>query len=334
MYGQCMAMCVPCMEIRCAAAATVGGIGEDRLISCANLLLTLTLTRCGSAVVWRSMAHVSRPRQSRCPICGVWKGNLSKRGNSKQCWYPVTSCLFPIADQLDEALAAVPCNDHICPKCYKRARRRSQPPHRDALDELTAALEEQQHREPLTSFPSSTPLIPPPLPPAQPVSDSPARSQSETISYDNITAAQHSYSTPVKQSRHTQLSPRRLYSMAQKAKMVSQWDQATTTLEKQALKREWRAEQIDGDVIRKWKEILAENNSRHKVYRAPQHKRKLKGGCLPDLHEEHETLIDEWVMSRRQRLLQVRVCDVQMYARSKFPHIVGMADPSKAETSG
>jgi hypothetical protein len=131
----------------CAAAASDGGVDESRLNFCTNPLLTLTLTRCGSGVVCTSM-QMAEQHRPRCPICGVWKGNLSKRSNSKKCWYPIASCRLPLVDQLDEALAAVPCNDHICPVCYNRIRRRSQ--RYNTLDELTAAAEAQQDAEPMT----------------------------------------------------------------------------------------------------------------------------------------------------------------------------------------
>ena len=98
-----------------------------------------------------------------------------------------------------------------------------------------------------------------------------------------------------------------------------EWEQAETTLEKQALKQRWRAEQIDGGTITRWKEILGKNATSPKVVRAAQHEYRLRGaGRTPDLSEEMETQIDEWVMDRRRRLLQVRVCDIQAYAKHNF----------------
>jgi hypothetical protein len=80
------------------------------------------------------MAEQHRPG---CPVtgCGVWKGNLSRRGGSNRRWYSVYSNRHLLFGQLDEALAALPCNDHICPNCYKRIRRLSKTAH-NLLDEL------------------------------------------------------------------------------------------------------------------------------------------------------------------------------------------------------
>ena len=88
----------------------------------------------------------------RCPVtgCSVWKHSLKKGGSSRR-WYSVDSNRHLLVNQLDEALAALPCNDHICPNCYKRIRRLPPPAH-NLLDELAAAADEQ----PLTP-PSSPP---------------------------------------------------------------------------------------------------------------------------------------------------------------------------------
>ena len=126
--------------LECAAAGCDGRIGEDRPISCTGLSSLLLLTRCESWVVWRCTAGMTEQRDSRCPVsgCGVWKGNLSKRGGSSRWWYSVDSSRHLLGGQLEEALAGLSCNDHICPNCYKRIRR-LQPPARNLLDELTAA---------------------------------------------------------------------------------------------------------------------------------------------------------------------------------------------------
>ena len=75
-----------------------------------------------------------------CPVvgCGVRRDNLLKRGGSDRRWYSVDSNRHLLTGLLDEAMAALPCNDHICPNCYKRIRRLP-PPARNLLEELTAA---------------------------------------------------------------------------------------------------------------------------------------------------------------------------------------------------
>ena len=166
----------------CASAGSDGRIGEDRLNACTQLLLVLSPTRRERGIVCTSMQTPEQHR-SRCPVsgCGVWKGNLSKRGGSQRWWYNVNSeKIRPlIAGQLDETLAALPCNDHICPNCYKRIRRLPQPPAHNLLDELTAAADEQPPTPPPPpSSPSSqSPQPPPPSsPPPQPPPPPPFRS--------------------------------------------------------------------------------------------------------------------------------------------------------------
>ena len=66
---------------------------------------------------------------------------------------------------LDEALAALPCNDHICPNCYKRIHRPSRPQPHNLLDALTAAADAQPPTPPLPPSPPSTSAPPPPPPP-------------------------------------------------------------------------------------------------------------------------------------------------------------------------
>ena len=50
-----------------------------------------------------------------CPVCGVRRDNLSRRGGSNRWWYSVDSNRHLLVGQLDETLAALSCNDHICP---------------------------------------------------------------------------------------------------------------------------------------------------------------------------------------------------------------------------
>jgi hypothetical protein len=108
-------------------------------------------------------------RQSRCPVtgCGVWKNALSKRGGSNRWWYSVDSNRHLLIGLLDETLAALPCNDHICPNCYKRIRRLPPLAH-NLLDELTAAANEQPPTPPPPPSPPSPSPPPPPLTSYQP----------------------------------------------------------------------------------------------------------------------------------------------------------------------
>ena len=114
----------------------------------------------------------------RCPVacCRVRRDKLSTRGGSNRWWYSVDSNRHLLTGQLDEALAALPCNDHICPNCYKRIRR--SPPlnlGHNLLDQLAAAADEQP---PTPPPPSSSPSLqqpqpqqsspPPPPPPFSP----------------------------------------------------------------------------------------------------------------------------------------------------------------------
>ena len=123
-------------------------------------------------------APMAEQHRSRCPVvgCGVWKHHLSKRGGSNRRWYSVESNLHLLAGLLDEVLAALPCNDHICPNCYKRIRRLPPLAH-SLLDELAAAANEQLPTPPPPASPPSwqTPLPPPPPPPSAPPPPPPSR---------------------------------------------------------------------------------------------------------------------------------------------------------------
>lgn len=88
----------------------------------------------------------------QCPVatCRAYQGNVGR--NNKQRWYQLDSNRHLLVGQLDEALAALPCNDHICSNCYKRIRRLP-PPARNLLDKLTAAPKVQPRAHtPLTIY--------------------------------------------------------------------------------------------------------------------------------------------------------------------------------------
>ena len=141
----------------------------------------------------------------------------------------------------------------------------------------------------------------------------PAPSQCGKGSGQHVQRAVSSFSPA---SPSTQLIPRRSWSFKDKQQICSEWDTALSTQQKQEVRRKWRADQIDGATIRLWKEQLNVNAASPKRVRVAKHQRKRSGAGRPAaLSEEHETLIDEWVMEKRSRLLQVRVCHIQWYAR-------------------
>ena len=53
----------------------------------------------------------------RCPVCGVWKGNVRSRTR----WSLLATHRDALGEEVDEKPAALPCNTHICHKCYKLA---------------------------------------------------------------------------------------------------------------------------------------------------------------------------------------------------------------------
>ena len=100
-----------------------------------------------------------------CPVCRVRKDNQSR--SSKKPWPKLESNRHLLRELLDENLAAMPWNDHICPKCYMRAhRRRSSPPASALLDTLAAAAGDHDHEQPHS--PASSPSPPPPPSPPSP----------------------------------------------------------------------------------------------------------------------------------------------------------------------
>ncbi len=102
--------------------------------------------------------------------------------------------------------------------------------------------------------------------------------------------------------------------------MCEEWSEASTTAEKQAIKDKYRAEQLDGHQVQQWREALARNNISPKGKKAAKHEVRLRGaGRLPQLSEEQEAQIDQWVTAQRQLRLQVLVCQIQHRARLMFP---------------
>ena len=133
---------------------------SDTLDACTYLLLLLSPTPRESSVCLPFFAYMPGALP-RCPVtgCGAWKHSLN-RGGSNRRWYSVDSNRHLLIGLLDETLAALPCNDRICPNCYKRIRRFPPLTH-NLLDELTAAADEHSPTPPPPPSPPSS-LSPPP----------------------------------------------------------------------------------------------------------------------------------------------------------------------------
>lgn len=249
-----------------------------------------------------------------CPVvgCGMRRDNLSKRGGSNRRWYSVASSRHLLVGQLDEALTALPCNDHICPNCYKRIRRPPSLAH-GLLDDLAAAAEEHPPSPPplpssLSSL--SPPLPPPPSPsaeptsvPQQPSSPSPSRTAPRALS---LTSAR--------------FSPRRSWSFKEKAQICTEWKAASTVAEKQAVRTTHRAQQLDGHQVKKWTAQLALNESSPKGVKAALSKSRRRASGRPtQLTRQSEAGLYEWIMEKRHKRLQVKVYEIQAEALRRHP---------------
>ena len=70
-------------------------------------------------------------------LCAVISQRVRRRNSrsNKQTWCSLATYRHLLIGQLDAALAALPCNDAICPNCYKCLRRLSlSPPPPSQLD--------------------------------------------------------------------------------------------------------------------------------------------------------------------------------------------------------
>ena len=102
----------------------------------------LSPSHCAELKVIASDSNMSRPiPQCAVASCRVWRSNQVR--SNKQRWYSIKSHCDLLVGLLYATLLAEARNDSICPACYKRLRRRSQPPPHDLLDDLTAAMEER-----------------------------------------------------------------------------------------------------------------------------------------------------------------------------------------------
>ena len=101
--------------------------------------------------------------------------------------------------------------------------------------------------------------------------------------------------------------------------MCIDWEAATSRLEKQAVKVKYRAEQLDGHMVKGWKRALDFNAESPKGVKAAMHEIRLRGsGSAPDLSAEQEQEIDDWIMERRAREVQVRVVQIKNYAKARY----------------
>jgi hypothetical protein len=114
--------------------------------------------------------------------------------------------------------------------------------------------------------------------------------------------------------------PRRTWSLKEKQLVCAEWDAALSRMDKQRVREKYRADQLDGHTIQKWKKALSVNAESPKGVKAAKRERRLRGaGRKPHLTEEQENQIDDWIVAKRLQLLQVRVNNIQRFARLTFP---------------
>jgi hypothetical protein len=244
---------------------------------------------------------------------------------------------------VDEQRAAT--HNRCCNMCWNRHADHSIPldgrirkPTLSLFEQLLAASDELQPPPP------QPPPPPPPPPPAPQPTSQPVRSQSSPVPSHGSSTIHGSSSTPLNHavqrtisianaafirasssvlmaSPSKQLTPRRKWALKDKQQICDEWETAQTSHEKQAVKRKWRAEQLDGHHVQRWQEMLSRNEGSPRGVKAAKHEARLRGaGRTPQLTEEQETELDNWVMDKRRQLLQVRVCDIQTKARALFKH--------------
>ena len=90
--------------------------------------------------------------------------------------------------------------------------------------------------------------------------------------------------------------------------------------EKQAVRTNHRAQQLDGHHVKKWKEQLALNESSPKGVKAAKNESRRRASGRPtQLTEDNEGELYEWIMEKRRKRLQVKVYEVQAEALRRFP---------------
>ena len=251
----------------------------------------------------------------RCPVagCSQWIHNQQRRDGSNRRWYSVDSSRHLLVGQLDETLAALPCNDHICPNCYKRTRRLAPPLVHNLLHELAAAAGEHPPSPPL---PSSLSSLSPPLPPPPPSpSADPTSATQQLLSSSPSQTAQRALSLAA-----PQFSPRRSWSFKEKAQICTEWKAASTVAEKQAVRSTHRAQQLDGHQVKKWTAQLALNDSSPKGVKAALNKSRRRASGRPtQLTRQSEAGLYDWIMEKRRKRLQVKVYEIQAEALRRHP---------------
>ena len=265
-------------------------------------------------------------RQSRCPVtgCGVWKNALTKRGGSSRRWYRVDSNRHLLLGQLDEALVALPYNDHICPNCYKHIRS-TPPPPPDLLDELTAAADQQPPSPPAAPSPSdSSPSMPPqPQPPQLP----PQQQQQQQHHQPPPTASPPPISPAVRRvlsdisSRAN--SPRKhSTSIKRKQQLIRTLSTATTAEEKLDASRQLGIpDELRHCYLRRYKAVTAKTARADKENKRPQTAKRQKGaGRRRVLTTQQDTELYYWIFELRRCNARFAVSEkmLRMEAKRRF----------------
>ena len=243
----------------------------------------------------------------RCPVigCGVWKGNLSRRGGSDRRWYSVDSNRSLLDGHLDKTLAGQSCNDRICPNCYKRIRRHAAA-QRNLLDELSAAAFDDKPDSPspspppppqppspppsLPPLPPSPPPPPPPPPLSMPPPATPPPNQSVRRVMSDITNT-------------ISRSPRRVSTtLGRKQQTLSALAKATTSADKQAvLQKAGIPIRHSSKYISRYRKALEVNQAAESGEQRPLTARRLSGAGRPTvLTYEQELELRAWVMDLRR----------------------------------
>ena len=255
----------------------------------------------------------------RCPVigCGVWKGNLSRRGGSDRRWYSVDSNRSLLDGHLDKTLKAQTCNDHICPNCYKRIRRHAAA-QRNLLDELSAAAFDDKPDSPspspppppqppspppsLPPLPPSPPPPPPPPPLSMPPPATPPPNQSVRRVMSDITNT-------------ISRSPRRVSTtLGRKQQTLSALAKATTSADKQAvLQKAGIPIRHSSKYISRYRKALEVNQAAESGEQRPLTARRLSGAGRPTvLTYEQELELRAWVMDQRRSKARSAVSEVMV----------------------
>ena len=291
-------------------------IGENRFTTRTQLLLVLQPTHFESLVRCTVM-QVAVQHRVQCPVagCGAWKGNENRRSNPRW-WYPVESNKHLLAGKLDQSLSTLPCNDHICPKCYLRFYKQWRQSTRNLLDELsTAALDNNEPGTPPPSSPSPQlpppspssppPTLPPPAPPPPPPSPPPP----PPLPVEPVRRALSDITNLVNRS------PRRISTtLARKQQTLSALAKATTSADKQAvLQKAGIPIRHSSKYISRYRKALEVNQAAESGEQRPLTARRLSGAGRPTvLTYEQELELRAWVMDQRRSKARSAVSEVMV----------------------